>query len=244
MSDEGQSDQFNGRLGLIFASIGAAIGTGNIWRFPRMVGANGGGTFLVPWLIFLFAWSIPLVIAEYAMGKRSRTGTIGTFRIFAGKKFAWMGLWTAWISTAIGFYYAVVSGWTIKYFQLGISGALTGEGVIQLKSGTLSCNLQAQVIFFQFLVIVLTLAAIWKGAKAIEKVNFYLMISLFRSALPHPCSFRFGWIWKTAASTELCSCSQLTLQCSKNLKYGSMAYRNQPGLVLLEWVCASPTRFT
>ena len=44
MSDEGQSDQFNGRLGLIFASIGAAIGTGNIWRFPRMVGANGGGT--------------------------------------------------------------------------------------------------------------------------------------------------------------------------------------------------------
>ena len=122
------SDQFNGRLGLIFASIGAAIGTGNIWRFPRMVGANGGGTFLVPWLFFLFIWSIPLVIAEYAMGKRSRTGTIGTFRIFAGKKFAWMGLWTAWISTAIGFYYAVVSGWTIKYFQLEFP-VLNGENV-------------------------------------------------------------------------------------------------------------------
>ena len=84
---EGQSDQFSGRVGLIFAAIGAAIGTGNIWRFPRMVGANGGGTFLVPWLFFLFAWSIPLVIAEFALGKRSRTGTIGTFRIFAGKKF-------------------------------------------------------------------------------------------------------------------------------------------------------------
>ena len=50
-----ESDQFNGRLGLIFASIGAAIGTGNIWRFPRMVGANGGGTFLIPWLIFLIS---------------------------------------------------------------------------------------------------------------------------------------------------------------------------------------------
>ena len=48
-----ESDQFSGRLGLIFASIGAAIGTGNIWRFPRMVGANGGGTFLIPWLFFL-----------------------------------------------------------------------------------------------------------------------------------------------------------------------------------------------
>jgi len=179
MAEDGDSDQFNGRMGLIFASIGAAIGTGNIWRFPRMVGANGGGTFLVPWLFFLFIWSIPLVIAEYAMGKRSRTGTIGTFRIFAGKKFAWMGLWTAWISTAIGFYYAVVSGWTVKYFQLGITGALNGEDVDTTEVWNAFIQNPGQVIFFQFLVIVLTLAAIWKGAKAIEKVNFYLMISLF-----------------------------------------------------------------
>lgn len=179
MSQEGKSDQFSGRMGLIFASIGAAIGTGNIWRFPRMVGANGGGTFLIPWLIFLFAWSIPLVIAEYAMGKRSRTGTIGTFRIFAGKKFAWMGLWTAWISTAIGFYYAVVAGWTIKYFQLGVSGALTGEGVDTTEVWNAFLKSPDQVIFFQFLVIALTLVAILKGAKAIEKVNVYLMVSLF-----------------------------------------------------------------
>jgi NSS family neurotransmitter:Na+ symporter len=134
-------------MGLIFASIGAAIGTGNIWRFPRMVGANGGGTFLIPWLFFLFAWSIPLVIAEYAMGKRSRTGTIGTFRIFAGNKFAWMGLWTAWISTAIGFYYAVVSGWTIKYFQLGITGALNGEGVDTTEVWNAFYNHQGKLYF-------------------------------------------------------------------------------------------------
>ncbi len=175
----GQSDQFNGRLGLIFASIGAAIGTGNIWRFPRMVGANGGGTFLIPWLFFLFVWSIPLVIAEFAMGKRSRTGTIGTFRIFAGKKFAWMGLWTAWISTAIGFYYAIVAGWTIKYFQLGLTGGLTGDGVDTTEVWNAFLQSPMQVIFFQFIVIALTLAAIWKGAKAIEKVNMVLMISLF-----------------------------------------------------------------
>ena len=174
-----ESDQFNGRLGLIFASIGAAIGTGNIWRFPRMVGANGGGTFLIPWLFFLFIWSIPLVIAEYAMGKRSRTGTIGTFRIFAGRRFAWMGLWTAWISTAIGFYYAVVSGWTLKYFQLGITGALNGEDVDTTEVWNAFLQSPGQVIFFQFVVILLVLGAIWKGAKAIEKVNFYLMISLF-----------------------------------------------------------------
>ena len=174
-----QSDQFSGRMGLIFAAIGAAIGTGNIWRFPRMVGANDGGTFLIPWLFFLFAWSIPLVIAEFALGKRSRTGTIGTFRIFAGKRFAWMGLWTAWISTAIGFYYAVVAGWCLKYFQLGVSNGLVGENVDTQLVWNEFLQSPGTVILCQFLVVGITLLAIWKGAKAIEKVNVVLMISLF-----------------------------------------------------------------
>ena len=175
---EPSSDQFSGRLGLIFATIGAAIGTGNIWRFPRMVGANGGGSFLVPWLIFLFLWSVPLIIAEFALGKRSRTGTVGTFRIFAGPKFAWMGLWTAWISTAIGFYYAVVTGWCLNYFQTAIRGGLS-EGVDTTEVWNNFLQAPEQVIIFQVAAILITMAAIWKGAKAIEKANVYLMTSLF-----------------------------------------------------------------
>jgi len=172
------SDEFSGRLGLIFATIGAAIGTGNIWRFPRMVGANGGGSFLVPWLIFLFLWSIPLVVAEFALGKRSRTGTVGTFRIFNGPKFAWMGLWTAWISTAIGFYYAVVTGWCINYFQSAVRGGL-GSDVDTTEVWNTFLQDPSQVIMFQALAVLITMAAIWKGAKAIEKVNVILMVSLF-----------------------------------------------------------------
>jgi len=174
----GQSDEFSSRWGLIFATIGAAIGTGNIWRFPRMVGANGGGTFLIPWLFFLFVWSIPLVIAEFALGKRSRTGTVGTFRIFGGKKLAWMGLWTAWISTAIGFYYAVVAGWCMNYFQLGFRGKLT-EGIDTVEVWNNFLMSTELVILFQVLVIVITLGAIWGGAKMIEKANTFMMISLF-----------------------------------------------------------------
>ena len=174
----GQSDEFSSRWGLIFATIGAAIGTGNIWRFPRMVGANGGGTFLIPWLFFLFVWSIPLVIAEFALGKRSRTGTVGTFRIFGGKKLAWMGLWTAWISTAIGFYYAVVAGWCMNYFQLGFRGELsTGIDSVEVWNNFL--NSTEWVIVFQTLVIIITLIAIWGGAKMIEKANTFMMLSLF-----------------------------------------------------------------
>ena len=175
---EPSSDQFSGRLGWIFATIGAAIGTGNIWRFPRMVGANGGGSFLVPWLIFLFLWSVPLIIAEFALGKRSRTGTVGTFRIFAGPKFAWMGLWTAWISTAIGFYYAVVTGWCLNYFQTAIRGGLN-EGVDTIEVWNNFLQAPGQVVIFQVIAILITMAAIWKGAKAIEKANVYLMTSLF-----------------------------------------------------------------
>ena len=171
-------DTFGGRMGLIFATIGAAIGTGNIWRFPRMVGANGGGSFLVPWLIFLFVWSVPLVIAEFAIGKRARTGTVGAFRIFAGKRFAWMGLWTAWISTAIGFYYAVVTGWCLKYFSAAASGGL-GQGVDTTQVWNDFLQDPSQVIIFQFLAVLITMAAIWRGAKAIEKVNVILMVSLF-----------------------------------------------------------------
>ena len=73
-SEESSSDEFSGRLGLIFATIGAAIGTGNIWRFPRMVGANGGGSFLVPWLIFLFLWSVPLITVSYTHLRAHETG--------------------------------------------------------------------------------------------------------------------------------------------------------------------------
>ena len=143
-----------------------------------MVGANGGGSFLVPWLIFLFLWSVPLIIADFALGKRSRTGTVGTFRIFAGKRFAWMGLWTAWISTAIGFYYAVVTGWCINYFQTAIRGGLGSEvDTVEVWNSFLQNPME--VVFFQSIAVAITMLAIWKGAKAIEKVNVSLMISLF-----------------------------------------------------------------
>jgi NSS family neurotransmitter:Na+ symporter len=143
-----------------------------------MVGANGGGSFLVPWLIFLFLWSVPLIIAEFALGKRSRTGTVGTFRIFAGKRFAWMGLWTAWISTAIGFYYAVVTGWCINYFQTAVRGGLGSEvDTVEVWNSFLQNPME--VVFFQAIAVAITMLAIWKGAKAIEKVNVGLMISLF-----------------------------------------------------------------
>jgi len=118
-----KSEVFSSRWGMLLAMLGMAIGTGNIWRFPRIAASNGGGTFLVAWVVFLLAWSVPLLILEFAMGKATRQGAIGSFVKTLGPGFAWMGAWIAFVATAIMFYYSVVMGWTIRFFV----GTLTGE---------------------------------------------------------------------------------------------------------------------
>jgi SNF family Na+-dependent transporter len=118
---------FSTRWAMMFAMLGMAIGTGNIWRFPRIAAANGGGSFLVAWVVFLLLWSIPLLIVEFSMGKGARAGTIGAFTRFIGEKFAWMGAWVAWTAMAIMFYYSVVAGWTIRYFWAAVVGEIPGE---------------------------------------------------------------------------------------------------------------------
>lgn len=113
---------FTSRWGMILAVIGIAVGTGNIWRFPRIVAQNDGGSFLIPWVMFLFIWSIPLIMAEIAIGKKTRKGTIGAIAEMAGDKFGWMGAFVGFVSTAIMFYYAVVAGWCVKYLVASVTG--------------------------------------------------------------------------------------------------------------------------
>ena len=111
--------RFSSRLGLLLCVLGIAVGTGNIWRFPRIAAQNAGddgaGAFLVAWIVFLFVWSVPLIIAEYALGRKGRMGVVGTFAKIAGEKFAWMGAFVGFVATAIMFYYSVVAGWCVYY---------------------------------------------------------------------------------------------------------------------------------
>ena len=118
------AEQFSSRWGLILATLGMAVGTGNIWRFPRVAASNGGGSFLVAWVVFLLLWSIPLMIVEFSFGKRTRRGTVGAFLRMGGKGMAWMGAWVALCATAIMFYYAVVTGWCFRYLAAALTGSL------------------------------------------------------------------------------------------------------------------------
>ncbi|MCB0282825.1 MAG: sodium-dependent transporter [Calditrichae bacterium] len=121
MSDKVES--FTSRFGLIAATLGMAIGAGNIWRFPRLAGQYGG-SFIIPWFIFLFLWSIPLLLVEFSVGIKTKKGVLGAFSDALGKRYTWMGWFVAFCTSAIMFYYSVVSGWSLKYFVLAVTDNL------------------------------------------------------------------------------------------------------------------------
>ena len=110
-----ENQRFSSRWGTMLVMLGMAVGTGNIWRFPRIAASNGGGSFLFAWAVFLLLWSVPLILVEFAMGRETRRGPIGAFARLLGRGSAWMGAWVAFTATAIMFYYSVVMGWTIRY---------------------------------------------------------------------------------------------------------------------------------
>ncbi|HET6361209.1 MAG TPA: sodium-dependent transporter [Gemmatimonadota bacterium] len=126
MSASEGSGTFSSRWGMLLVMLGMAVGTGNIWRFPRIAATNGGGTFLIPWAIFLLTWSVPLLLVEFAMGKAARRGPIGAFATLIGENWAWMGAWVVLCATFIMFYYSVVTGWTLRYLSAAVSGELPG----------------------------------------------------------------------------------------------------------------------
>jgi len=161
-------EMFSSRWGLILATLGMAVGTGNIWRFPRVAASNGGGSFLVAWLVFLFLWSVPLMILEFSFGKASRKGVVGAFLTMAGKRFAWMGGWVALCATAIMFYYSVVAGWCLRFLW----GSATGE-VNRVGSQQLWENYAGSGAAFWTHALALSMAAavVWFGVRGIERVT-------------------------------------------------------------------------
>jgi len=179
--DKSVDQRFSSRLGFLLSVIGIAVGTGNIWRFPRIAAQNGSdegaGAFLVAWTAFLFLWSIPLVLAEYAMGRKCRMGVVGTITRIAGEKFAWMGAFMTFVTAAITFFYSVVLGWCLYYFiqvltnplPLSTKVAMTRWNDYQGSGWPLVTH--AVVMGFGAF-------AIWRGVRSIERINKVLIPAL------------------------------------------------------------------
>ena len=181
LKQSSNSQRFTTRWGFLVSALGIAIGTGNIWRFPRIVAQNGSdegaGAFIIVWILFLFAWSIPLIIAEYAVGIHNRKGVIGSVIATAGNRFAWIGSFMTFIASAITFFYSVILGWCVYYFiysifnELPTSTALAEETWESYQSGLWP-------LVSHGVVMLLGGIAIWKGVQRIEKINRILIPTL------------------------------------------------------------------
>ncbi len=172
--------RFTSRWGLILATLGMAIGTGNIWRFPRVVAQNGGGAFVVAWAIFLFAWSIPLLVAEYGLGRASRRGPVGAFTRLVGRGWSWAGGFIVLCTLLIGCYYAVVTGWCLRYLLSCFSGALAGIEPATAEATFLAQASGGSAAVFQVLAVLGCVAVVARGVEGgIEKACKILVPALF-----------------------------------------------------------------
>lgn len=181
LNKSGSNNFFSSRLGLILSVLGIAVGTGNIWRFPRIAAQNGGdegaGAFLIAWVCCLFLFSIPLIIAEYGIGRNGRQGVIGSFVKLVGKKFAWMGSFIGFVATAIMFYYSVVAGWCLYYLIESITTALP-ENMQQAEAVWYGFQGSALPSLFHALMMGLGGFIVVKGISSIERINKILIPSL------------------------------------------------------------------
>ncbi|MGK0466970.1 sodium-dependent transporter [Clostridium sp.] len=170
---------FATRWGLVLTLIGASVGTGNVWRFPRMVALNGGGSFVLAWTILLFAISIPIIIAEMVMGRATRHGAPGAFKDFIGKKYSWMGAFMAATTVAIAAYYTVVMGWCLQYAVISLKGFKNydAEGLTTLFVKV--SNGWTNVGVFVLVLIITAVIVSQKISKGIEIIGKFLTPFLY-----------------------------------------------------------------
>ncbi len=177
-NNQGKRDGFSSKFGIVAAAAGSAIGLGNIWRFPYVVGESGGGAFLLVYLGFVLVLGIPVMLSEFVIGRKSKSNAYGAFKKSAPRT-AWpvvgiMGIVAAFVILA---FYSTIAGWTLHYVYLSLINAFHGKGTTELTyifeqfqvSGVLP-------LIWQLVFIVLTAVIILAGVKhGIEKYSKILM---------------------------------------------------------------------
>jgi NSS family neurotransmitter:Na+ symporter len=175
-------EQWGSRLGFILASVGGAIGLGNVWKFPYTVGKYGGAAFLVVYLIALFVIGVPILITEFAIGRKTKLNYTGALKeLLPGKKWYLFGIVGVLVLVIVLSFYFGVAGWTLAYFFKSLSGAYAGASPAQV-GGQFGAFLNSpmELFFWQFAMVLLTGMIVIKGVKGgIEKVSKILLPLLF-----------------------------------------------------------------
>jgi NSS family neurotransmitter:Na+ symporter len=172
-------ERWDSRTAFLLAAIGSAVGLGNVWRFPYICYQNGGGAFLVPWLVALFTAGIPLMIMEYALGCLMQNSAPTSFSKI-NKKMEWVGWWALCVGFVVVVYYAVVMSWCLAYLFYSIKIAW-GEDAktfffkefLHLSEGPgILGSLQIPIAIGLFVIWAWIYLCIIKGPKSVGKIVF------------------------------------------------------------------------
>lgn len=184
MSGDGKKRQFSSRWGFVLAAVGSAVGMANVWGFPAKLGLNGGGAFLVAYLVFILLFGFVGLSAEYAVGRRAKTGTLGAYEMAwasRNKSLGKAGGLLAWLplagSMCIALGYAVIISYILKAFTDSVSGTLMTTDTAVWFEGFSTTGYS--VIPFHVIVVVGTLLTLLLGASSIEKTNKVMMPLFF-----------------------------------------------------------------
>lgn len=180
-------NKFSSKIGVIAATVGSAVGLGTIWRFPNEVQDNGGSVFLIAYLVCVLLMGIPVMLAEFSLGRGSGADAVGSFKkLTPDKKWWFVGVFAVIAAYLIISYYIVVAGWTLEYFWLSLTGALmppAGDANLTgYYSGMMTEAIQSdwKPILWTSLMILLNLFILLRGVqKGIERMANVLMPLLF-----------------------------------------------------------------
>ena len=126
---ETNRSSFTGKIGFILAAAGSAVGLGNIWRFPYETGNHGGAAFILIYLACVLVLGLPIMIAEFTVGRRAKASTGKAFGVLApGTQWKWIGMLGVLAGLLILGYYSVVAGWTLEYIVASLSNGFAGKG--------------------------------------------------------------------------------------------------------------------
>ncbi len=167
-----EREQWSSSFGFIVASMGAAIGLGAVWKFPYTVGQYGGAAFLIVFLIVLFLIATPILLIEFAIGRKTKLNYTGALKVlFPRKKWYLMGIIGLIVLTIVLSFYLGISGWSIAYLFKSISGSYSGAAPGDIATNfEVFLNNPLEILFWQLIMVLATGFVVIKGIKdGIEK---------------------------------------------------------------------------
>lgn len=178
--------QWTNRTVFILAATGSAVGLGNIWKFPYITGENGGGSFVLVYLLCIAVIGIPIMMAEILLGRRGKRSPINTMTLLSAEEHRnphWV--WLGWLGVVAGFlilsYYSVIAGWAMSYvFRTagGLFAGVTTDGVNSIFSELVSDP--ERLLAWHTIFMVMTMIVVARGVKnGLEKAVTFLMPMLF-----------------------------------------------------------------